>query len=102
MTFDVLLISSTCLSDGSYTADLTLGELYEYQEAYSEQVVAEFADCVHLLYDGEESYSFDVVDGACDYCQGEHEFEVELTGTPGSSAQRTLWTVFSLNSSMFG
>ena len=89
---------SACLPDGPYSAELSLAEVYEteYEAADSAEVVAEIRSCAFLMYEGVETYDFSILDGACDYCHGDHEFVVAWQGSI-DKPRNVFWQVFNVD-----
>lgn len=101
MLYCCIAVHSACLAkDACYTAQLSLAVLYGYyyEVLDSEQVIAEVPGCTYLLGMNVEEYSFCLdAAGACDYCHGDFEVNVEWQGTvPSSDAHQNMWLVMNV------
>ena len=104
--FVTVVAHSACLpKDACYTAQLSLAELYGYDDEIeaSQQVVAEVSACTYLLYQGVEEYSFCLdAAGACDYCHGAFEMNVAWEGSISNNKKsQSFWLVYDVDAGTY-
>lgn len=96
--------NSACLPKNKcYTAQLSLAELSgsPSEKQQSKQVIAEISPCSYVLHKNAEEYSFCLdAAGACDYCHGDFEMNVEWQGTVNENKKgQSFWMIYNADES---